>query len=131
MTLKRYDWPGNVRELFNALERSIATAHDSDTLYPMHLPTNIRIQVIRQAVQTPSAENDEGRMELNFAGDIGQTLQTVRDRTVEEIEKKYLRQLVLHTMGDVKRCCQIAGLSRSRFYGLLKKYRIPTSYKTS
>jgi transcriptional regulator of acetoin/glycerol metabolism len=40
------------------------------------------------------------------------------------MESKYLQGLVAGTKGDVEAACRIAGLSRSRFYALLKKHNI-------
>jgi two-component system NtrC family response regulator len=47
--LTAYDWPGNVRELVNALTRALAAAQDEPTLYPTHLPPEIRIQLARKS----------------------------------------------------------------------------------
>ncbi len=43
--LTLYDWPGNVRELVGVLERALTAARHEPTLYPRHLPTDIRIQI--------------------------------------------------------------------------------------
>jgi two-component system NtrC family response regulator len=49
-TLCVYDWPGNIRELVNALESALVAAHNETMLYPKHLPTHIRVRLIRGAV---------------------------------------------------------------------------------
>jgi two-component system NtrC family response regulator len=43
--LLSYHWPGNVRELVNATERAIAAAASTPTLFKIHLPREIRIQL--------------------------------------------------------------------------------------
>lgn len=48
--LESYDWPGNVRELFNILERAVIAASDEKTLYAMHLPRTLRIQVAKAQI---------------------------------------------------------------------------------
>lgn len=48
--LDAYAWPGNIRELFNALERSLVASHNEPTLFPKHLPTNIRVHFARTSV---------------------------------------------------------------------------------
>ena len=48
--LRAYEWPGNVRELINAMERAIASARHEPTLYPNHLPTEIRAKIARSSV---------------------------------------------------------------------------------
>lgn len=44
-----YTWPGNVRELVNVIDLSIANSHMQDVLLPIHLPTDIRVNIKRQA----------------------------------------------------------------------------------
>ena len=48
--LLAHDWPGNVRELFNTLDRALAESRYEPTLFPKHLPSQIRIKVARAAV---------------------------------------------------------------------------------
>lgn len=123
--LQHYDWPGNVRELFQALERSIMAVQDSETLYPMHLPISIRVNVTRKKLQ-----DDEQTAEPSAAHNVypdSQTLPTLkqaRDRAIEEEEKRYLRSLLKSTGSDIAQCCKISDLSRSRLYDLLKKYAL-------
>lgn len=123
MTIKNYGWPGNVRELFNSLESAFTSAQDSRTLYPMHLPTRIRVQVTREALKdlqtsrvlpTNTPPNNTDR--------LLPTLQTLRDRVIEETEQEYLRRLAALTEGKLNQALKISGLSRSRLYNLFKKY---------
>ncbi len=55
-SLKHYSWPGNVRELVNTLEQAIATAQESPTLFPHHLPERIRISSARASLEKDSAK---------------------------------------------------------------------------
>jgi two-component system NtrC family response regulator len=52
------------------------------------------------------------------------SLKEARDKAIEAEEKKYLERLLALTDGDIKKCCGIADLSRSRLYDLLKKYQM-------
>lgn len=142
MLLTQYNWPGNVRELFQAVERSITDALESDTLYPVHLPTGIRIHEARRKLlkrrgpdseTTPDKQkiNGEGRptvqssvAELADAIPETMTLKEARDAAIASQEKIYLEKLLSQTGGNIKECCSIAGLSRSRLYDLLKKYEL-------
>ncbi|MBE0712057.1 MAG: hypothetical protein IH583_06705, partial [Candidatus Aminicenantes bacterium] len=38
-------------------------------------------------------------------------------------EKQYLKDLISYVGGDKSKACRISGLSRSRFYTPLKKYK--------
>ncbi|MEJ2698642.1 MAG: sigma-54 dependent transcriptional regulator, partial [Desulfuromonadales bacterium] len=48
--LLAYSWPGNVRELANTLVRAFSAARFEPTIYPKHLPTNIRVQILKNSV---------------------------------------------------------------------------------
>jgi len=125
MVLKQYDWPGNIRELFHALERAFVAAQESETLFPVHLPTEIRIGVTRRILEAKESGKEEQTMEIKADSEgILPPLQTVRERAVAVAEEEYLRRLAGFTAGDMKKSLKISGLSRSRFYALLKKYRI-------
>jgi two-component system NtrC family response regulator len=67
--LEAYNWPGNIRELFNALERAFAASQQEPTLFPKHLPTNIRVKV------TQSSVNNEVPAKLTM-GDIKEACRT-------------------------------------------------------
>ncbi|MGW8194953.1 MAG: sigma-54-dependent transcriptional regulator [Desulforhopalus sp.] len=123
MTLNKYEWPGNVRELFQALEHSITDGLESTVLEPLHLPLNIRLAVTKKKLEKygnhplPSREPAQGDDLTTMP-----TIKEDRERAVEDQEKQYLETLLRATGGDIKLCCETAGLSRSRLYDLLKKY---------
>jgi two-component system NtrC family response regulator len=125
MLLSQYEWPGNVRELFQAIEHSITEAQDSTTLYPKQLPVRIRLQVIRNKLQThETAENGPAETKPGSSIKTLGSLKEYRDRAIEVEEKKYLERLLALTDGNIKKCCEIAELSRSRLYDLLKKHQL-------
>jgi two-component system NtrC family response regulator len=124
-TLLDYDWPGNVRELINALERAIAAAGESPTLFPAYLPAEIRIKVKRNQVgETEEIAADSNTVALSSER-LFPTLQKHRETAVAEAERQYLEKLIVKTEGDIRESCRISGLSRSRLYGLFKKHGIP------
>lgn len=45
--LRIYHWPGNVRDLINALHYAVQAAFAEQTLYPQHLPVEIRGHALR------------------------------------------------------------------------------------
>ena len=119
--LGTYEWPGNVRELLNALESALAAAGNEPTLFPVHLPTQIRIKLARASVSKKIAHKGIPR------GDTGEPLprlQAIRQAAIAEAEQQYLQDLMLHTGADIEKVCEVSGLRRSRFYELLKKYNI-------
>jgi two-component system, NtrC family, response regulator len=115
--LAAYPWPGNVRELGQGIECAVVTAGRAATLEPIHLPIQIRIQLARAAVKP--------ELNLSFCrpGGSGGTLAAARDAAVSA----YLAQLLEAVRGDMELACEIADVSRSRLYGLLKLYGIGRS----
>jgi len=125
--LVRYEWPGNVRELVNATERAISAARDEPVLFPKHLPTYIRVQLARASVS-------EDEIDKGPAGGAGAStsamlpkLVEAREAAIAHAERNYLKTLLASTRGDTRRAIGLSGLSRSRFYALLKKHRISIS----
>lgn len=134
--LLQYHWPGNVRELINTLEKAIISDPENPTLYPMHLPTAIRIHHSRTAVARKKApvENDDQRITENkepaafvFSEllDLDLPLKTFKRKIIKTCEKEYLKHLLNATHYNVKKACRISGLSQSRLYTLLREYDIP------
>ena len=118
--LNSYTWPGNVRELINALESALSAAYHEPTLYPWHLPTHIRIQLKRSLINKTTTPTDRPLTHADpQKGDLP-TLRGLRN----ELEQRYLQDLISTTGGDIQRACQISGLSRSRLYAILKKHKI-------
>jgi two-component system, NtrC family, response regulator len=134
-TLESYDWPGNVRELFNIIERAVITAGSEKNLFAMHLPRHLRIQVAKEQIrqmtgsQVLLSDADGGETDEEVRK-IGQEIfQDIFDRPLPTLkafkgtsEKIYLGELIRQCEGDIGRILSISGLSRSHFYGLLKKY---------
>jgi two-component system NtrC family response regulator len=124
--LLAYDWPGNVRELVHTLERVLTVARFEPTLFPMHLPTKIRVQKARASVaEKKKAGKDRGRND--YPTEALPRLQDVRENALSKVEKQYLEDLMLLTARDIKKACHMSGLSRSRLYHLFKIHGIDRS----
>jgi two-component system NtrC family response regulator len=113
--LMAHEWPGNVRELVNAIERAISDAYHEPTLFPKHLPLDLRVKVARSSVKKEAASTADGASALGTLAEC---------RTAAE--RRYLRDLLLQTKGGVREACRISGLKRSRLYELLKEYGLST-----
>lgn len=122
-TLNAYSWPGNVRELFNVLETAFVASGSEATLYTMHLPGEVRIQVTRASIEkgrlSQMPENDPIDSAFSFQGNIPGF-----KAWKQKMERHYLEQIIAATNGDVKRILNLSGLSKSHFYSLVKKYGI-------
>ena len=120
--LTRYAWPGNVRELALTMERAIAVAGREATIYPKHLPTDIRIKMTQAAIQRPPAPAEETLPALPAAS--FPTLQDFRDQAIDSAEAAYLKNLLAYSDRRMTQAARTAGLSRSRLYELLRKHGI-------
>jgi two-component system NtrC family response regulator len=117
--LAAYHWPGNVRELINTIDGMLAVAPNDSTLYPKHLPLNIRVNVICRDAGTPDPV-DEPRVTVIESLPAFKTYR-------EETEIRYLRDLMTAADHKIPRACKISGISRSRLYELLAKYELNAS----
>lgn len=121
--LTLYPWPGNVRELFHAIERSLTAAKNDPTLYPKHLPDEIRIHLLGRSLKA-SEIVDPVNESTAYSFNIG-SISEFR----ENMDKHYLQMIISYTNGDIKKACRVSGLSRSRLYQLLKCHGIVLSPK--
>ncbi|MEN6615606.1 MAG: sigma-54 dependent transcriptional regulator [Syntrophorhabdus sp.] len=127
--LAHYDWPGNVRELFHVLEHACAAGLHEETLFPVHLPQDIRIAITKALLERDKslAHSGNGNGNGNGTSDGSRhqilSLKKFRQTAYSDLEEMYLRNL-LSSSGDIKEACSLSKLSRTRLYGLLKKYNI-------
>lgn len=117
-SLLQHNWPGNVRELFQVVEHVFAGCVEASTLFSIHLPPALRIQVARAAVTSESATV---RTDRTAAGEVQGELPPW-DTYREEMEKNYFQRLMLQFKGDIKSACSFSGISKSKMYRLLKRY---------
>ena len=122
--LMAYEWPGNVRELIGTLEKAISDAFQEPTLYPKHLPTDIRIKLKKNELAKESITPSVVDRPVTRSPKFLPTLKDYREDAILQTEKQYLENLIKHTEGNIKEACRISGLSRPRLYALLKKFNI-------
>ena len=104
----KYTWPGNVRELENLLERAYIL-EESTVLTVDSFPAEL----------LPSHEVPAG-LEVNSSLPLAE----VRSKGVEEIERRYLRELLASKRGRIKESAEVAGISTRQLHKLLNKYQI-------
>ncbi len=117
--LLTYKWPGNIRELANTIERVVSVASDDQTLYPIHLPTDIRSKLMIDSILprnlTPQKSENPIKTPLNFPK---------LKELIESTERNYFKDLITFSEGNINEVCTISGLSRANVYARLKKYNI-------
>ncbi len=62
--LTKYDWPGNVRELFHVIEHACAAGLHEETLFPVHLPQELRIHITKSLFGQDRPVAQEGIMDM-------------------------------------------------------------------
>jgi len=87
--LLNYPWPGNVRELRNLIERLVILG-TSDYIEPAHLPVQFSAQAPRAAQVEPLDES----------------------RTLAEVERAYINQVMQKVEMNKSRAAKILGISR-------------------
>lgn len=123
--LTLYEWPGNVRELLNTIEMIMAETVDEPVLFSGHLPSHIRIHAARNKFNKSTQPKPAG---MNKASDVPRGLPPMQD-FIDQMKEQYLKELIALTDGNIKRACQVSGLSRSHLYQLLKDHNVRNSGK--
>jgi len=123
-----HNWPGNVRELFNVLETSVVAAQFDSTLYPHHLPVDLRVRIARETV----SERHEACTGTAHALSPYSPLQKpgfpnwrdYRTTGMDDLERRYFTDLMRHTKGNRQQACELSDLKPARLYQLLSKHGI-------
>ena len=124
--MEAYTWPGNVRELYSVLESAISESLYEPTLFPKHLPTGIRVEVVRDSFAESPRYNENQNDKDKLLPEKLPKWQDYRKNLIAEGESKYLKELMSRARGNVKRASQMSGLSQPRIYELLREYKIST-----
>jgi DNA-binding NtrC family response regulator len=99
--LLAYDWPGNVRELQNCVERAIAMT-EFQSITVEDLP-----EALREPRRTPPSTRNS---------DTGEVLR------LEEMERRYILQVLEHLGGNRTAAAKTLGLDRKTLYRKLKSF---------
>ncbi|MUM76023.1 response regulator [Pseudodesulfovibrio sp. F-1] len=119
-----YDWPGNIREMINTVEQAIAQAGSESILYPRHLPRRLRSRVVRRTLGGEPAPAESKHQDFCHDASPLPSLKSYRAIQTALIEQDYLNRLMDQTGGDIRRACEVSGLSRARLYSLIKQHGI-------
>ena len=112
-----------VESLWFGYNRGAFTGAEGDNAGLVHLPARIRVEVTQAALSTPCATPMEAEV-FQPGASQGRTLQEFREMACAQAEEQYLKDVLAACRGNVKEALRISGLSQSRLYALLKKYRL-------
>jgi two-component system response regulator HydG len=119
MRLTAYAWPGNVRQLLNVVQNMVVTALGEAAadnkpatggvvLDVRHIPDDIR-----------SADEEPAAPEASGAGAVGGSL---AGTTLEQIEKRAIRETLRLTGGNREQAAKLLGIGERTLYRKLKEY---------
>ena len=104
--LRQYNWPGNIRELENLIERAYVLEKTA-TLTEVNFPVSLFHASIFKADIDPNISIEE-----------------VRRRAVEEVEKQYLIALLKRHSGRIDTSAEAAGIGVRQLHKLMHKYQL-------
>ena len=105
---RRYSWPGNIRELENLMERA-CILETSSLLTPESFPSELFES------ELPSA---------SVFFDTRLTLTEVRHKGIEDIERRYLKEVLAKNQGRIKESASVAGVTTRQLHKLMTRYGI-------
>ncbi|MFH2133227.1 MAG: sigma-54 dependent transcriptional regulator [bacterium] len=106
--MQEYSWPGNIREFENIMERAFII-ETSSTLTPESFPQEFF-----------NLKGARARVNL----DSSLSLAEVRRRSIEQIERQYLKELLSVHHGKINHTAAAAGISTRQLHKLLTRYGI-------
>jgi DNA-binding NtrC family response regulator len=109
-----YEWPGNVRELMNVIERAILLCR-TDQLSMDELPHVFHAKVAEDGDATCGTGFNWGEL-------LHKTLPEVQRIVLDEVERRYLTQLLQKTRGRIDLTAQMAGIHPRGLYNKMKRY---------
>ncbi|MGD9200825.1 MAG: sigma-54 dependent transcriptional regulator [Chitinispirillia bacterium] len=105
---QQYSWPGNIRELENVIERAYILENSSYLTQE-----NFPIEIVPFQADKPVTllETDD-------------TLATVRQRGIKDIEIKYIQEKLAKHSGRIDKTANEAGISPRQLHKLMTKYQL-------
>lgn len=107
---EQYAWPGNIRELENVIERALVLC-SGDTIVARNLPPKI----LSSTFYVPT--NDDGDLSIY-------DYKEAKKRALNLFNRSYIMGLLEKVGGNITAASEKAGMDRSNFKKVLKKYGI-------
>lgn len=118
--MREQRWPGNVRELETTIERAVVLCR-ADTIFPGDLP----FSMLDSGEDAPESEHlDDGASPFIALRSGWEDLPyaDAKERVLDAFHRTYLGVLLRRTGGNVSEAARQAGLDRSNFRRVLKRY---------
>jgi two-component system, NtrC family, response regulator HydG len=109
-----YRWPGNVRELENAVERAVVLCR-GEAVTPVDLPPAISGRTAPLIREAPVGGDDASWLTMSYA--------SAKEQALRRFEKSYVEALMRACDNNISAAARKAGMDRSNFKRVLRKYR--------
>jgi two-component system, NtrC family, response regulator HydG len=109
-----YRWPGNVRELENAVERAVVLCR-GDSVTPVDLPPAVTGRTAPLVREAPASGDESAWLTLSYAA--------AKEQALRRFEKSYVEALMRACDNNISAAARKAGMDRSNFKRVLRKYR--------
>ncbi len=104
----QYSWPGNIRELENLIERAFIL-EQGNLISPTSVPSEIM-----------GTRPGAAPVYIDTTLPLGE----VRRRAADEMERRYLRQMLAEQAGSIKSSAKSAGITERQLHKLMQKHRL-------
>ncbi|WP_242345534.1 sigma-54-dependent transcriptional regulator [Anaeromyxobacter terrae] len=109
-----YRWPGNVRELENAIERAVVLCR-SEAVSASDLPPAVTGRTAPLVREAPASGDEAVWLTMSYAA--------AKEQALRRFEKGYVETLMRHCDSNISAAARKAGMDRSNFKRVLRKYR--------
>ncbi|HEX9051277.1 MAG TPA: sigma-54 dependent transcriptional regulator [Anaeromyxobacter sp.] len=109
-----YRWPGNVRELENAVERAVVLCR-ADAITSADLPPAVTGRTAPLVRDAPASGDESAWLTQSYAA--------AKENALRRFEKGYVEALMKACDNNISAAARKAGMDRSNFKRVLRKYR--------
>jgi two-component system response regulator HydG len=109
-----YRWPGNVRELENAIERAVVLCR-GEAVTASDLPPAVTGRTAPLVREVPVNGDEAVWLTMSYAA--------AKEQALRRFEKGYVETLMRHCDSNISAAARKAGMDRSNFKRVLRKYR--------
>ncbi|MDX1567428.1 MAG: sigma-54 dependent transcriptional regulator [Longimicrobiales bacterium] len=132
--LMEYDWPGNARELRNAAERALIFSRGDTVFVEPTVPAGVvgvpSLDSGGKRVGGADASVSPGHAGAGAASSEGEVVTLPRGLTLEEVERRYIRETLAEAGGSLSEAAERLGLTPEGLRDRQKELGLPEDAET-